>query len=270
MMCAITIQRNAREFLNSRNPEKSLHEAHMKARQPLIDRLHSIIKFHLQWAQRDTLRKMREITPWEPWQANAKDDGSHVIFDQKDFAESLMSAVSREYAGILDDAGTQLFEELGEGEAPESGFTLPGDDVKRFIAGRQNFLAGASQEIWDEVRAAYLQGREEGDSRNELADRIKKAFAGIEDGRARTVASTETAAAYGYARHQGLLQAPTIKSKRWLCAFDNSRAAHIEAHGQTVPIGEPFTVMGEELMYPGDESGSPENVINCHCIELAA
>jgi hypothetical protein len=23
--------------------------------------------------------------------------------------------------------------------------------------------------------------------------------------------------------------------------------------------------MGEELMYPGDKNGSPENIINCRC-----
>jgi hypothetical protein len=32
-----------------------------------------------------------------------------------------------------------------------------------------------------------------------------------------------------------------------------------------VPIDEPFIVSGEELMYPGDPSGSAGNVINCRC-----
>ena len=36
-----------------------------------------------------------------------------------------------------------------------------------------------------------------------------------------------------------------------------------------IPIGEPFVVMEEELMHPGDPAGSAENVINCQCIELA-
>ena len=37
-----------------------------------------------------------------------------------------------------------------------------------------------------------------------------------------------------------------------------------------IPLDEPFVVDGEELMYPGDENGSPENVINCQCIQIAA
>ena len=44
----------------------------------------------------------------------------------------------------------------------------------------------------------------------------------------------------------------------------------VEHHGgNPIPIGEPFVVMEEELMHPGDPAGSAENVINCQCIELA-
>jgi hypothetical protein len=37
------------------------------------------------------------------------------------------------------------------------------------------------------------------------------------------------------------------------------------ADGQVRKANEPFDVGGEELMYPRDPSGSPENTINCHC-----
>ena len=53
--------------------------------------------------------------------------------------------------------------------------------------------------------------------------------------------------------------------------------AHIEAESAygpdgdpgPIPLDEPFVVAGEELMYPGDQDGSPENIINCHCIQIA-
>jgi hypothetical protein len=54
------------------------------------------------------------------------------------------------------------------------------------------------------------------------------------------------------------------------------REAHALAEEATIdnpiPVNEPFTVGGEQLMYPGDDSlgASPGNVINCQCIQLAA
>ena len=40
------------------------------------------------------------------------------------------------------------------------------------------------------------------------------------------------------------------------------------ANGQLRKLDEPFLVGGEELDHPGAESGSPENVINCHCVSI--
>jgi hypothetical protein len=51
--------------------------------------------------------------------------------------------------------------------------------------------------------------------------------------------------------------------------LNNVRPTHQEAEGQIVSIDEPFMVGGEFLDYPGDEKGSPEEVINCHCIAVA-
>ena len=54
--------------------------------------------------------------------------------------------------------------------------------------------------------------------------------------------------------------------KKWLATLDErTRDNHGSADGQEVLNKEPFTVGGEELMYPGDPSGSAGNVINCRC-----
>jgi hypothetical protein len=62
-------------------------------------------------------------------------------------------------------------------------------------------------------------------------------------------------------RHPGL-------GKRWLHipAALVPRIGHVLANGQVRKPGEPFLVEGEELQYPRDPSGSPENTINCHCL----
>lgn len=51
----------------------------------------------------------------------------------------------------------------------------------------------------------------------------------------------------------------------WNCAFFNSRESHQQADGQTVPIGQPFTIGGSECSYPGDPSLPDEELINCNC-----
>ena len=62
-------------------------------------------------------------------------------------------------------------------------------------------------------------------------------------------------------RHEGLM-------KRWkhIPVARVPRIGHLLADGQICKPDEPFTVEGEELMYPRDPSGSAENTINCHCL----
>jgi uncharacterized protein with gpF-like domain len=258
-----TIQQNAGLFLNSRRPqERSVWQEYYSRRLPTIHRVRADIASLVRQVESDTQAKLQRH---ESHLVNAA--GDDLLFDERDFADSLVGLMGRNYPSIFDAAGAQLFDELSDDYTiPRT--ELPYDAVRRFIENRENHLRGASQEIWDEVRNAYLTGRGENETRGQISDRIKTAFDGIADGRAATIASTETAAAFGYARHQGMVQSG-VKNKRWLCAMHNSRAAHVAAQGQVVPIDQPFIVMDEKLMHPGDENGSPENVINCHCIEIA-
>ena len=56
--------------------------------------------------------------------------------------------------------------------------------------------------------------------------------------------------------------------KRWSATGDErTRDEHLAADGQEVPSNEPFTVGGEQMMYPGDISlgASGWNTINCRC-----
>jgi len=53
-----------------------------------------------------------------------------------------------------------------------------------------------------------------------------------------------------------------------------SRKAHAAAEERfgpdegPIPIDRPFIVDGEELMFPRDPSGSPQNTINCGCFHV--
>ena len=57
--------------------------------------------------------------------------------------------------------------------------------------------------------------------------------------------------------------------RKWDATLDSkTREAHGNADGQEVGTDKPFTVGGEELMTPGDPSGSPSNTIRCRCVAL--
>lgn len=89
-------------------------------------------------------------------------------------------------------------------------------------------------------------------------------------GRARTIAQTEA----NRARAAGTLAAGTEQArltgrvlvKQWRTHLDGKeRVEHHAADNQERPFWAPFQVGGENLMYPGDPTGSPWNVINCRC-----
>lgn len=57
-----------------------------------------------------------------------------------------------------------------------------------------------------------------------------------------------------------------IMVKVWHTQEDSKvRDAHARAEGQEAEIDKPFYVGGEQLMYPGDFTGSPGNIIHCRC-----
>lgn len=80
--------------------------------------------------------------------------------------------------------------------------------------------------------------------------------------RAKAGAWNETHNAQGYGMVEGIREEGGEK-KQWVCAFNNSREEHMEADGQVVGVDEPFIVMGEVIMWPGE--GSIENSANCQC-----
>lgn len=122
-------------------------------------------------------------------------------------------------------------------------------------------IAGAIQELIDSSAAAGM-------STERIAERVDEYLdtTGSQrwPGRAMTIARTETMRAWNVGFLAAALQINPGQSKRWDTDLDgDERPAHRVADGQTVPLGMPFTVDGEHLMYPLDVNGSPDNVINC-------
>jgi len=87
----------------------------------------------------------------------------------------------------------------------------------------------------------------------------------VSDARARLIARTEIISASNKGSLIGAKGA-NMRQKEWLDSDDSRvRRAHAEADHQTVPIDEPFSVDGFDMMFPGDPTAPPQLVINCRC-----
>lgn len=126
-------------------------------------------------------------------------------------------------------------------------------------------LAYGKKQITAGVTSSILQGKNIRDMADDLQSRIVTMNRDSAIRTARTaVTSAQNAGrmdSYEEAEEMGI----KIK-KRWLATLDDrTRHEHAILDGQTVPIDEPFTVDGEEIMYPGDPSAPGYLVYNCRC-----
>lgn len=216
-------------------------------------------------ARSETLRKIS--SSYKPTEKSliTKAAAADFIFNLDTFKDALLASMRKQAATALDTAGSQLLKEIGRDDP----FKFPPEQVLEFVRGRENKLSNVADDVFSRIKESLEAGINGGDTTDALAARIRAEFNGIDKGRSKTIAITETAAAYGTGRDEAMRTAG-IKRKRWLTSGnDNVRAAHAAANLQTVSIDEFFDVGGEQLQFPGDPEGSAENIINCHCVSIA-
>ena len=97
--------------------------------------------------------------------------------------------------------------------------------------------------------------------------------------RAATIAENEILRVHaisGQARMEELAERHPDLQKKWvhIPVARVPRLSHYLANGQVKDVTDPFEIPvlpgaePEELMYPRDPNGSPENTINCHCLSV--
>jgi SPP1 gp7 family putative phage head morphogenesis protein len=129
----------------------------------------------------------------------------------------------------------------------------------------QGRLAEIGTRTQTRLRDVLIRGLHEGLDPEVVAERVNDALRLDSLSRAATIARTETLGAMNAAAMAGYEEAGA-EGKEWLATPDErTRDPHAEANGQVVALADAFDVGGEELMFPGDPSGSPENIINCRC-----
>ena len=196
-----------------------------------------------------------------------------ILFDGDHFGVDLFKALDPIERAILQSAGIELLEEIGDADNP---WKMPPHEALRFIAGREQEIKKVGQTARDQINTAINEGLEKGEGTQEIATRIRGVFNNLQNFEAKRVALTETNMAYSFSRHQAMTDAG-IEYKAWLSSHGPTvRDTHAQAEDDyiddPIPIDEAFEVGGQRLMYPGDDSlgAGPEEIINCHCINLAA
>jgi uncharacterized protein with gpF-like domain len=186
--------------------------------------------------------------------------------------EKLFTASMRSVAmNALQAAGDQVMAELGKDDP----WSMPAAEALQFVRDRDNKLSGVPQDVFDRIRGRIEEGLTQGQTLTDIAKGVRAEFNDLSDRRARTIASTETSAAYGFGRHEAMKSAG-VQWKRWVTSGNsNVRAAHRVMNDVVVAFDEVFTVLDpktgdfDQVKHPGDADGAPWNVINCHCVAVA-
>lgn len=147
------------------------------------------------------------------------------------------------------------------------------ETAQEYVRAAENRLADVPDEVWQRVSDALAEGYDTGDSPAELAERVAEHLdndGDVVQQRAERIARTETTSVFNTAAVDGLHAAETVigpMRKTWVATYDGrTRASHVAANRQTVPLDEPFRVGGARLMFPGDPTGPPGEVVNCRCV----
>jgi SPP1 gp7 family putative phage head morphogenesis protein len=119
--------------------------------------------------------------------------------------------------------------------------------------------------VMQKIQSSVIQSIAQGEGVRDLSARIRVDLEQNANNSVR-IARTETTRVQNWAKqdsydHAAKRGLPLMK--RWVATLDDvTRDRHADLDGETVPQDEPFS---NGLMYPGDQSGPPEETINCRC-----
>lgn len=147
-------------------------------------------------------------------------------------------------------------------------------EVRSHLDRVRNLLVRIPDEVFEDVRRELIEGHDKGQSTKAIAQVIDQILdaSGSEQwrNRAQTIAVTEVNGALNAGWFGGAVaqqaQLGQSLAKKWIATHDShTRVDHRQADGQIVALLSPFIVGDSPLLYPGDKTGPPEQVINCRC-----
>jgi len=190
-------------------------------------------------------------------------DTDVVIDGQESEWIKLITAVMR---AVIEDFGEQQAAELRSG-SPQStrDFDPWNGEIERWVTEKTaEHVQGIQETTKKAIRAAVLEGLEDGLAIPKIAKVVGLAMSANAKGRSATIARTEVHTAASYGIHESARQSGIVRQKQWITSGDERvRDLHVmnEAAGW-IPFDSPYP---SGAMFPGD--GGPEDSANCRCAE---
>ncbi len=180
------------------------------------------------------------------------------------------------YGTIFRDFGARVLAQIEKSMRTEQEYKDKLDDeyaatARRFITKWSDKRSGEiSRTTSNKLDSIISRGAADGLSEDEIAANITDEIGGaFGSNRALTIARTETHSASQDAMFETVQDTGLNVVKEWVSvADDRTREDHVAANGQVQDMDKPFEVGDDELLYPGDPSGLPEQIINCRCITV--
>jgi hypothetical protein len=209
------------------------------------------------------LARLEEMAIGERRTVHSKGVGD--LLDWDDESDRLWDLAKPQLLGAMEAGGVELWKELELAQE----FKLRPQAAVSYLDRRENMLRGTNDTIWEKLKGELQTGLDQGESYEQMADRLKAVYGEMSDYRAETVAQTEMNVALNTGRFEGMKDAG-VGRKQWVTSgLENTRASHTasaERSREGIPLEEPFY---NGLMYPGDPSGPPDETINCRCTMVA-
>jgi hypothetical protein len=183
--------------------------------------------------------------------------------------ENLLEQMRPVYRDLVQAFGQELLDTL----EVNATFDLQNPRVVEFLLTEAaEKVKGINKTTRERLRAELALAVEAGEGIPKVADRISAVFSDAKGRRSEVIARTEVVGASNFGSWQGMKQGGAA-AKEWLSQRDGRTRGsdpedvydHVSPDGQRRNLDEPFDVSGEQLMYPGDQNGSPGNVIQCRC-----
>ncbi|RKZ11061.1 phage portal protein [Candidatus Fermentibacteria bacterium] len=160
---------------------------------------------------------------------------------------------------LLKDAGVDALELTGS----EFAFNVT-SDMSSWIDSRSAiFMRSINETTLKKLKKEFAESLVAEEGREALIGRIQTTYTGIKKSRAALIARTEVHNATQFGTMEGYKQGG-VTTKIWVAVLDSAtRDTHAQVDGEEKPLDMAFS---NGLLFPGDPTGPPEEVINCRCV----
>jgi hypothetical protein len=139
--------------------------------------------------------------------------------------------------------------------------------LMEYVAGHGDKITNMAETTKKQIVRALALARDEGLGIQAAAKVARTQVPALSAFRSALIARTETHSAAQWANVAVATETGLETQKEWIAAEDErTREDHADADGSVVAQGEAFQVGSDMLLYPGDVTGSAEQIINCRCV----